>query len=312
MSALLLQMLSDQQRINVQAVGCRRLACILCCRRRTFRKFTYRGVDLEQLLDLGTEELIQLLPARARRRIGRGLKRKPLALIKKLREAKKSAAAGEWPDLTGAAKPPSRKVGGGVAASAWTVRAAVQTHLQACADMRRHLGHLPAWVSRLWSAQSMCGSWSAAMALPMGRCCCVQSSGRESRFPYDAVCQRLSANMCIGLTTTAAGTRLKLDTNPQCCQQECHIATFSFATHKEATALCGRRGLDSKTGYRMLYCWQRTCDVALCCNFAGEKPEPVRTHLRNMLIMPEMIGSVVGVYNGKTFNQVCTPCCHAL
>ena len=53
-------------------------------------------MDLEQLLDLGTEELIQLLPARARRRIGRGLKRKPLALIKKLREAKKSAPAGEW------------------------------------------------------------------------------------------------------------------------------------------------------------------------------------------------------------------------
>lgn len=30
----------------------------------------------------------------------------------------------------------------------------------------------------------------------------------------------------------------------------------------------------------------------------------VRTHLRNMVIIPEMIGSVVGVYNGKTFNQV--------
>lgn len=41
-----------------------------------------------------------------------------------------------------------------------------------------------------------------------------------------------------------------------------------------------------------------------CRGRAGEKPEPVRTHLRNMLIMPEMIGSVVGVYNGKTFNQV--------
>ncbi|KAJ6412232.1 hypothetical protein OIU84_005315 [Salix udensis] len=36
----------------------------------------------------------------------------------------------------------------------------------------------------------------------------------------------------------------------------------------------------------------------------GEKPEPVRTHLRNMIIVPEMIGSVIGVYNGKTFNQV--------
>ncbi|KAJ6829422.1 40S ribosomal protein S15-like isoform X1 [Iris pallida] len=37
-----------------------------------------------------------------------------------------------------------------------------------------------------------------------------------------------------------------------------------------------------------------------CC----EKPEPVRAHLRNMIIVPEMIGSIIGVYNGKTFNQV--------
>ncbi|KAE8699291.1 40S ribosomal protein S15 [Hibiscus syriacus] len=36
----------------------------------------------------------------------------------------------------------------------------------------------------------------------------------------------------------------------------------------------------------------------------GEKPEPVRTHLRNMIIVPEMIGSIIGIYNGKTFNKV--------
>lgn len=36
----------------------------------------------------------------------------------------------------------------------------------------------------------------------------------------------------------------------------------------------------------------------------NEKPEPVKTHLRDMIIVPEMIGSIVGVYNGKTFNQV--------
>ena len=36
----------------------------------------------------------------------------------------------------------------------------------------------------------------------------------------------------------------------------------------------------------------------------GEKPPVVKTHLRNMLIVPEMVGSVVGIYNGKTFNQV--------
>lgn len=35
-----------------------------------------------------------------------------------------------------------------------------------------------------------------------------------------------------------------------------------------------------------------------------EKPEVVKTHLRDMIIVPEMIGSIVGIHNGKTFNQV--------
>ena len=65
---------------------------------RTFRKFTYRGVDLDQLLDMSSDELIQLFDARARRRFQRGLKRKPLALIKKLRKAKKDAAGSDKPE----------------------------------------------------------------------------------------------------------------------------------------------------------------------------------------------------------------------
>ena len=36
----------------------------------------------------------------------------------------------------------------------------------------------------------------------------------------------------------------------------------------------------------------------------NEKPDTVKTHLRNMIIVPEMIGSVIGVYSGKEFNQV--------
>lgn len=36
----------------------------------------------------------------------------------------------------------------------------------------------------------------------------------------------------------------------------------------------------------------------------GEKPAVVKTHLRNVLVIPEMIGSVVAVYNGKVFNVV--------
>jgi len=34
------------------------------------------------------------------------------------------------------------------------------------------------------------------------------------------------------------------------------------------------------------------------------KPVVVKTHLRNMIVMPEMVGSVLGVYNGMGFTQV--------
>jgi len=67
-------------------------------KRRTFRKFSYRGVDLEKLLDLGNEELINLLHARARRRFkNRGIKAKHTNLVKKLRKAKKNVPVGEKP-----------------------------------------------------------------------------------------------------------------------------------------------------------------------------------------------------------------------
>ena len=37
---------------------------------------------------------------------------------------------------------------------------------------------------------------------------------------------------------------------------------------------------------------------------AIEKPATVKTHCRDMIIMPEIVGSMVGIYNGKQFNQV--------
>ena len=36
----------------------------------------------------------------------------------------------------------------------------------------------------------------------------------------------------------------------------------------------------------------------------NEKPATVKTHLRDMIVVPEMVGCVVGVYNGKMFNHV--------
>ena len=48
------------------------------------------------------------------------------------------------------------------------------------------------------------------------------------------------------------------------------------------------------------------CCVVLISTEAApmERPKGIKTHLRDMLIVPEMIGSVVGIYNGKTFNGV--------
>jgi len=68
-------------------------------KKRTFRKFSYRGVDLEQLMDLPSDKLVELFPCRVRRRFARGLKRKPAALIKRLRKAKKEAAVDEKPEV---------------------------------------------------------------------------------------------------------------------------------------------------------------------------------------------------------------------
>lgn len=35
-----------------------------------------------------------------------------------------------------------------------------------------------------------------------------------------------------------------------------------------------------------------------------EEKSPIKTHLRNMIIIPEMIGKRIQLYNGKTFVQI--------
>ncbi len=57
-------------------------------KKRQFKKFSFRGLELEKVLELTNDELLAVVNARARRRMQRGLKRKPMALIKKLRRAK--------------------------------------------------------------------------------------------------------------------------------------------------------------------------------------------------------------------------------
>jgi len=68
-------------------------------KKRTFRTFSYRGIELEKLLDMSNDDFVELVHARARRRFQRGLKRRPLGLIKKLRKAKKEALPNEKPPV---------------------------------------------------------------------------------------------------------------------------------------------------------------------------------------------------------------------
>ena len=57
------------------------------------KKFTYRGYTLEELNELSMDELIELLPARARRSLTRGMKKEHIRLYEKIQ--KKAQAEGK-------------------------------------------------------------------------------------------------------------------------------------------------------------------------------------------------------------------------
>jgi len=36
----------------------------------------------------------------------------------------------------------------------------------------------------------------------------------------------------------------------------------------------------------------------------GKRKKPIKTHLRTMVVLPEMLGLTIGIHNGKEFNEV--------
>ncbi|KAH7819071.1 putative 40S ribosomal protein S15-1 [Monocercomonoides exilis] len=66
-------------------------------RKRGLKKFTYRGVELQKLLDLKEQELFRLFPARLRRKFRTGIWKRQQTFLKKLRKAKRNCQAGEKP-----------------------------------------------------------------------------------------------------------------------------------------------------------------------------------------------------------------------
>ena len=53
-------------------------------KKKTFKKSTYRGIELEKLLELNTEQLVKLLRSRQRRRFAHGIHQRYDRLLKKL------------------------------------------------------------------------------------------------------------------------------------------------------------------------------------------------------------------------------------
>ncbi len=60
-----------------------------------WKKFRYRGKTLEELLEMPMDELINLLPARQRRSLKRGLTEAQVKLLAKIRKARQLMAQGK-------------------------------------------------------------------------------------------------------------------------------------------------------------------------------------------------------------------------
>jgi small subunit ribosomal protein S15e len=60
-------------------------------KKRTFKKFSFRGKDLEGLLQLSPQEVMDLLRSRARRKFRRGTTAPEVRYLKKLNKAKSAA-----------------------------------------------------------------------------------------------------------------------------------------------------------------------------------------------------------------------------
>ena len=66
-------------------------------KKKTFKKSTYRGIELEKLLELNTEQLVKLLRSRQRRRFAHGIHQRYDRLLRKLKKVKKETVYGEKP-----------------------------------------------------------------------------------------------------------------------------------------------------------------------------------------------------------------------
>ncbi len=62
--------------------------------------------------------------------------------------------------------------------------------------------------------------------------------------------------------------------------------------------------LPSRARRSVLRCFQAHEKFIQRCEQQITNKKKIRTHLRDLIIMPRMVGMVIGIYNGKTFSDV--------
>jgi len=62
--------------------------------------------------------------------------------------------------------------------------------------------------------------------------------------------------------------------------------------------------LPSRSRRSVLRNFQFVEDFIKRCEFSQSKNKKIRTHLRDIVIVPKLVGMNIGIYNGKTFNDV--------
>ena len=350
-------------------------------KKRTFRKYQFRGVDLEQLLDLSTDELVELFCARQRRRwvlgagcclLGAGLPAgcellllrrrrwlclEPACRLRRCCSRARGAAlqakgrqrrqrAGDAPCWQHVAAEERARERGGL------LRQVARPELGSAAQLgSRSLRRRGGSCSTRPAAAAGCSRsqlvrWHHASSSAAGSAA-QPPSRRSAARAWRSVATLAHAAACCSPPAADLGCRPPLPPLPQVpARPEAQGAgpDQEAAQGQEG----GARGREARGGESLAaalstrHCAANAADAAgglaavpkrapqplpppagrclllaaACCSERRRPPDllqtaaccparpQVRTHLRNMVIIPEMIGSVVGVYNGKTFNQV--------
>merc|ERR1712154_245882 len=109
-------------------------------KRRTFKKFSYRGVEMDKLLDMNSETLHKMFNCRHRRAFNRGVSRRHNTVIKRMRIAKKNCPALEKP------KPVKTHCRNLTILQKWSVILSVSTTVHKCAVSKSS----QKWLEHIW------------------------------------------------------------------------------------------------------------------------------------------------------------------